>query len=50
MRIGLVDATGYAMYVAYKPHLTGFYDNNNNLIRSAMPNCDYHIHKHRTRR
>jgi hypothetical protein len=43
MRIVLLDDGGDCSYIKYDPQLTGFYNNNSSLLRSAMPNCDYHV-------
>jgi len=43
LRVGafLTGVEDWAFYLDFKS--SGFYDHNNNLIRAAKPDCDYHI-------
>jgi len=44
MRFGLSDGSGLAMYLKYvATGQEGFYDNNDILVRPALPHCDYHV-------
>jgi len=45
IKIGVMDetGTGWFFYTYYDPGNSGWYDNSDNLLTKAMPDCDYHV-------